>query len=121
MSWQDIRKQVLDRDGNTCQGCGSKTRSLDVHHIIPRQKQGLDSLNNLVAVCEKCHSLIELANKRPTIVKVIKMVGNKIRFAGKLNRMKDNRVIWIPKTYLDQLKDFTDEQLLITIELEKIK
>jgi hypothetical protein len=45
----------------------------------------------------------------------------KIRFAGKLNRMKDNRVIWIPKTYLDQLKDFNDEQLLITIELEKIK
>jgi hypothetical protein len=45
----------------------------------------------------------------------------KIRFAGKLNRMKDNRVIWIPKNYLDQLKEFTDDQLLITIELEKIK
>lgn len=54
---------------------------------------------------------------------LIQMLGEKvkIKFAGKLNRMKDNRVIWIPKTYLDQLQEFSDDQLLITIELEKIK
>jgi hypothetical protein len=54
---------------------------------------------------------------------LIRVLGEKvkIKFAGKLNRMKDNRVIWIPKTYLDQLQEFSDDQLLITIELEKIK
>lgn len=45
----------------------------------------------------------------------------KIKFAGKLNRMKDNRVIWIPKNYLDNVKELDDKQLLITIELEEIK
>jgi hypothetical protein len=45
----------------------------------------------------------------------------KIKFAGKLNRMKDNRVIWIPKNYLDNEKELYDKQLLITIELEEIK
>ena len=45
----------------------------------------------------------------------------KIKFAGKLNRMRDSRVIWIPKKYLDNVKELDDKQLLITIELEEIK
>ena len=54
---------------------------------------------------------------------LIQMLGDKvkIKFAGKLNRMKDNRVIWIPKNYLDNVKELDDKQLLITIELEEIK
>jgi hypothetical protein len=31
------------------------------------------------------------------------------------------RVIWIPKNYLDQLKELEDKQLIITLELEEIK
>ena len=45
----------------------------------------------------------------------------KIKFAGKLNRMRDSRVIWIPKKLLDNVKELDDKQLLITIELEEIK
>ena len=45
----------------------------------------------------------------------------KIKFAGKLNRMRDSRVIWIPKKYLENIKELDDKQLLITIELEEIK
>lgn len=54
---------------------------------------------------------------------LIQIMGDKIKikFAGKLNRMKDNRVIWIPKNYLDNVKELDDKQLLITIELEEIK
>jgi hypothetical protein len=54
---------------------------------------------------------------------LIQILGDKvkIKFAGKINRMKDNRVIWIPKNYLDNVKKLDDKQLLITIELEEIK
>lgn len=45
----------------------------------------------------------------------------RIKFAGKLNRMRDSRVIWIPKKLLDDIKDLDDKQLIITIELEEIK
>ena len=45
----------------------------------------------------------------------------RIKFAGKLNRMRDSRVIWIPKKLLDDVKDLDDKQLIITIELEEIK
>jgi len=54
---------------------------------------------------------------------LIQVVGDKIKikFAGKLNRMKDNRVIWIPKNLLDNVKELEGKQLLITLELEEIK
>ena len=54
---------------------------------------------------------------------VIQILEDKVRvkFAGKLNRMRDSRVIWIPKKYLDDVKELDDKQLLITIELEEIK
>ena len=50
---------------------------------------------------------------------LIQILGDKIKikFAGKLNRMKDNSVIWIPKNYLDNVEELDNNQLLITIEL----
>lgn len=55
--------------------------------------------------------------------RLIQTLGEKVKvkFAGKLNRMRDSRVIWIPKKYLDDVKDLDDKQLIITIELEEIK
>ncbi len=54
---------------------------------------------------------------------LIQILEDKVRvkFAGKLNRMRNSRVIWIPKKYLDDIKELDDKQLLITIELEEIK
>ena len=44
----------------------------------------------------------------------------KIKFANNLNRMKDNRVIWISKNYLDNVKVLNDKQLLVSFELEEV-
>ena len=43
------RKNVLKRDGHTCQYCGSITSQLTIDHIIPKQKGGIDNWENLVA------------------------------------------------------------------------
>lgn len=32
---------------------------MDVHHIVPRSKNGLDLLENLKTYCIKCHKIIE--------------------------------------------------------------
>ncbi|HEW92170.1 MAG TPA: HNH endonuclease [Thermotogaceae bacterium] len=48
------REQVLWRDGYKCQHCGT-TIKLQIHHIIPRNKGGTDTLNNLITLCAKCH------------------------------------------------------------------
>lgn len=63
--WQAIRLQALQRDHYTCQRCGKTTENcsdiIEVHHIIARQKEGPDGLNNLKVYCRKCHKIIEPA------------------------------------------------------------
>lgn len=48
------RKNILKRDANTCQYCGS-TDDLTIDHIIPKSRGGADSWENLVAACNKCN------------------------------------------------------------------
>lgn len=40
---------------------------LDIHHVIPRSKKGLDSINNLTSVCQKCHCCLIELTKTPLI------------------------------------------------------
>lgn len=54
----NARAHALDRDNYTCQCCGKKHVRLEVHHIIFRSKGGSDELDNLITLCEKCHSAI---------------------------------------------------------------
>src|SRR4051794_7363824 len=55
-----------------CQICFEDAE--DVHHIIPRRKDGLDVLENLKSVCQRCHGLIELRTIRIAKMRDIKMV-----------------------------------------------
>jgi 5-methylcytosine-specific restriction endonuclease McrA len=36
-----------------------RTATLHVHHIVPRSKGGLSTLENLLTLCEVCHPLVE--------------------------------------------------------------
>ena len=53
----NAREYVLFRDGHKCQCClgKSKDKILNVHHIESR-KTGGDAPNNLITLCEKCHT-----------------------------------------------------------------
>ena len=53
----NIREYVLFRDGHTCQCCKGKSKDkiLNVHHIESRQTGG-NAPNNLITLCETCHS-----------------------------------------------------------------
>jgi hypothetical protein len=81
----------------------------------------------IINQCESIFTIVNLIlwvhysiNNMESLFQVLKDII-KIKFAGKLNRMRDSRVIWIPKKYLDNVKELDDKQLLITIELEEIK
>ena len=52
--YDQLRKQVLRRDGWRCQVCGSR-RNLHVHHKQLRSQQGDDDDSNLITVCASCH------------------------------------------------------------------
>ena len=66
LGFWNTREYVLFRDGHTCQCCHGKSKDkvLNVHHIESR-KTGGDAPNNLITLCETCHTnyhkgLIEL-------------------------------------------------------------
>ncbi|SDB09341.1 RNA-guided endonuclease IscB [Eubacterium oxidoreducens] len=57
LGFWNIREYVLFRDGHTCQCCKGKSKDkiLNVHHIQSR-KTGGDAPNNLITLCETCHT-----------------------------------------------------------------
>jgi 5-methylcytosine-specific restriction endonuclease McrA len=52
--YDQMRKQVLRRDGWRCQACGSR-RNLLVHHKELRSQEGDDDDLNLITLCADCH------------------------------------------------------------------
>ena len=56
-SYESLRQQVLRRDGWRCQGCGTMS-NLEVHHKQFRSHSGHDTEENLITLCNACHSSI---------------------------------------------------------------
>lgn len=55
--WRWLRLRVWERDGWTCQYCGSQDRqALQVDHIMPISKGGDNTLKNLVTACRPCNT-----------------------------------------------------------------
>lgn len=57
------RRNIFERDKNTCQYCSYKGDQLTLDHIIPRSRGGSDSWENLVAACVRCN--IKKGNRTP--------------------------------------------------------
>lgn len=57
LDFWNVREYVLFRDSHTCQCCKGKSKDnvLNVHHIESRHTGG-DAPNNLVTLCETCHT-----------------------------------------------------------------
>ncbi|MHB8485804.1 MAG: HNH endonuclease [Candidatus Acidiferrales bacterium] len=64
-AYDELRKQVLERDGWRCQNCGS-SENLQVHHIQSRGRLGADTLANLITLCACCHRDVHLKFHRTT-------------------------------------------------------
>ena len=41
-----------------CKLCNNETDYLEIHHIIPKSRGGLDTENNLINICIDCHGLV---------------------------------------------------------------
>lgn len=56
---ENIRKAAILRDGSKCMECGRANCRLEVHHIKPRRRNGSNTLDNLITLCESCHQKTE--------------------------------------------------------------
>ena len=55
--YEQLRNQVLRRDGWRCQSCGTMS-NLEVHHKEFRSQSGEDSEQNLITLCSACHATV---------------------------------------------------------------
>ena len=55
-SYNQLRLQILRRDGWKCQLCG-RLENLQIHHQHFRSRGGSDSDLNLITLCADCHRL----------------------------------------------------------------
>lgn len=51
-----VRDQILEAENNTCQTCGNL--ATQIHHVMPRGRQGRGVYTNGMAVCNGCHRKI---------------------------------------------------------------
>ena len=58
------RKNIFKRDKNKCQYCGKTDIVLTIDHVIPKNKGGGDTWENLVSACKTCN-----LNKGNTLLK----------------------------------------------------
>jgi 5-methylcytosine-specific restriction endonuclease McrA len=57
------RRNLLERDRQTCQYCDRKGDQLTLDHVIPRSRGGGDTWENLVAACVRCN--VKKGNRTP--------------------------------------------------------
>jgi 5-methylcytosine-specific restriction endonuclease McrA len=59
IEWQLYREYIIQNlYGGRCVRCGTKS-GLFLHHIKRKSEGGIDRVDNLLAVCRKCHFKIE--------------------------------------------------------------
>ena len=51
------KKNILRRDGYTCQYCNRRGERLTVDHVVPRSRGGQTTWTNVVAACLRCNLL----------------------------------------------------------------
>jgi len=55
--YEQLRNEVLRRDGWRCQVCGSR-QNLQIHHKEFRSQGGDDTKENLITLCAGCHEAL---------------------------------------------------------------
>lgn len=85
--WQKRRLEILNRDNFTCQMCGCTEKTLHVHHTIyiPGRKIWEYKDNQLISLCEDCHSkehieYAEIVNQIITNMKYYGFTNKEIAF-----------------------------------------
>lgn len=111
---KEVRSQVLDRNGFTCQMCGAvagephpydhgrKTR-LHIGHIVDKSVGGTDDLSNLRAICSVCNEgAANLTADRPSALKLLAQ----LRRSSSVEQLEVLK--WLVSKYPGKTKSFLD-------------
>ena len=95
------RKNILLRDKQQCQYCSCKSSILTIDHIIPKERGGYDSLDNLVTACQDCNR--KKGNRTPEEAKMPLLKHpkkpNRIHYFQQF--IKESQHNWKPYLFLE--------------------
>ena len=87
MGFYNVKACVLARDNYTCQHCKGKSKDnrLHCHHIIFRSKNGANTPENLITLCNTCHNALH---------------SGKIKLSGRKSKTKHATEVGIVKSHI---------------------
>ena len=95
------RRNILVRDNHQCQYCSSKKGPLTMDHVLPKNRGGEDTWENLVVACQKCNR--KKGNRTPAEAKMPldrkPAKPNKIHYFQKF--IHDQQVAWKPYLFME--------------------
>ena len=96
------RKNIFFRDNHICQYCGKVQASLTIDHVIPKDKGGKDSWENLVSACSKCNIKKGNRNLENVEMRLLKK-PNKPSYIMHLQKYaSDEYFSWRPYLFMDK-------------------
>jgi hypothetical protein len=101
----NAQEYVLCRDRHTCKACKKKTDQMHVHHVIWRTNGGSDLPENLLTLCEKCHSKAHKNQKFNTkIVELFEGVKKQFVHSTILNSIMPKFYSWLEANFKEVSK-----------------
>jgi hypothetical protein len=112
-----LRLAYLRATNNTCQVCKkNKDLVLEVHHILRRSQHGTDIPDNLITLCDKCHSQVHAGKVKCQKIKT----GNTFVSSGVLNSiMKELYNIIETDVSISKTYGYITDAYRKNLELEK--
>ena len=77
--WQEISARCKERAGHRCQVCNNKPPFLHAHHRTYDRLEQEGELEDLIALCKKCHELFN-EHKRPRNPEVLTAFKNMVEW-----------------------------------------
>ncbi|MDP6340274.1 MAG: HNH endonuclease [Candidatus Marinimicrobia bacterium] len=95
------RKNLMIRDKHQCQYCFVKKGPLTLDHVLPKDRGGLDSWENLVTACQQCNR--KKGNRTPEEAKMplkrIPKKPNKIHYFQQF--IQEKQTSWRPYLFME--------------------
>lgn len=98
------RKNVIARDENICQYCGTSKNPLTIDHIIPKGRGGIDTWDNLVTACKSCNQKkgSQTPDEANMPLRRIPKRPNRLHYFKRF--VKDQQKDWRPYLFMEPFK-----------------
>ena len=98
------RRNILKRDEHQCQYCLRKSIPMTIDHIIPKEKKGPDSWENLVACCHNCNRRKSNRTPEGAEMKLIRKPKQPNRIHYIRQFVKRDQSNWKPYLYMEETR-----------------